>query len=212
MAHRKFVGQGQWSWWIHHNDYRVVQGVGFRGMLSILKGALILIRDHPFKKSANFHDFWPLPPYHRHSSKMLMKGIFDPYVLRLFDHLYMVTPLPPKTCWRLKWMVPYFEIHEKKLDEIGFPFPWHQFQVFGLAWAFICFSLFLKMQWCTEAQLQHVGFKIRYSDLVQCVVELGSQRATAFNHIGPNTLLPSQKQMLPRIPLFCHALKNNGLV
>lgn len=83
--------------------------------------------------------------------------------------------------------------------EIGFPFPWHQFQVFGLARAFICFSLFLKMQWCTEAQLQHVGFKIRYSDLVQCVVDLGSQRATAFNHIGPNTPLPSQKQMLPRI-------------
>ena len=29
----------------------------------------------PFKMSANFHNFWPLPPYHRHSSKMLMKGI-----------------------------------------------------------------------------------------------------------------------------------------
>jgi hypothetical protein len=39
------------------------------------------IRDHSFKTSANFHDFWPLPPYHRHSSKkMLIKGIFDPYV------------------------------------------------------------------------------------------------------------------------------------
>ena len=37
--------------------------------------------EHPFKASANFHNFWPLPPYHRHSSKMLMKGIFDPYVL-----------------------------------------------------------------------------------------------------------------------------------
>ena len=35
-----------------------------------------LLRDHPFKTSANFHDFWPLPPYHRHFSKMLMKGIF----------------------------------------------------------------------------------------------------------------------------------------
>ena len=29
-------------------------------------------RDHPFKTSTNFHDFWPLP-YHRHSSKMLLK-------------------------------------------------------------------------------------------------------------------------------------------
>ena len=42
-------------------------------------------RDHPFKTSANFHDFWPLPPYHRNSSKMLMKGIFGPYVLWPLD-------------------------------------------------------------------------------------------------------------------------------
>ena len=66
----------------------------------------IFIRDHSFKTSVNFHDFWPLPPYHQHSSKMLMKGIFDPYVLWPFDHRHMGTPLPPKTCWRLKWMVP----------------------------------------------------------------------------------------------------------
>jgi hypothetical protein len=36
------------------------------------------IRDQPFKTSANFHDFSPLPPYHRYSSKMVMKWIFDP--------------------------------------------------------------------------------------------------------------------------------------
>ena len=53
------------------------------------------IRDHPFKTSANFHNVWPLPPYHRHSSKMLMKGIFYPYVLWPFDHRHMGTPLPP---------------------------------------------------------------------------------------------------------------------
>ena len=54
-------------------------------------------RDHLFKTSANFHDFLPLglPPYHRHSSKMLMKGIFDPYVLCPFYHQHMGTPLPP---------------------------------------------------------------------------------------------------------------------
>ena len=45
------------------------------------KYSVIIHRDHPFKTSANFHDFRPLPPYHRHSSKMLMKVIFDPYVL-----------------------------------------------------------------------------------------------------------------------------------
>ena len=36
-----------------------------------------------------------VPPYHRHSSKMLMKGIFDPYVMWPFDHRHMGTPLPP---------------------------------------------------------------------------------------------------------------------
>ena len=56
---------------------------------------IFLHGDHPFKTSANFHDFWPLPPCHRHSSKMLMKGIFDPYVLWPFDHRQMGTPLPP---------------------------------------------------------------------------------------------------------------------
>ena len=44
--------------------------------------------------SANFRNFWPLPPYHRHSSRMLMKGIFDPYVLWPIDHQHMGTPLP----------------------------------------------------------------------------------------------------------------------
>ena len=53
------------------------------------------VRDHPFKTSANFHDFWPLPPYHRHFSKMLMKGIFYPYVLWPFYHRHMETPYPP---------------------------------------------------------------------------------------------------------------------
>ena len=53
------------------------------------------LRDHPFKTSANFHDFWPLPPYHRHSDKILMKGIFDPYVLWPFGQRPMGTPLPP---------------------------------------------------------------------------------------------------------------------
>ena len=64
------------------------------------------IWDHQFKTTAIFHDLWPLPPYHQHCSKMLMKGIFDPYVLWPFDHRHMRTPLHPKTCWRLKWMVP----------------------------------------------------------------------------------------------------------
>ena len=51
--------------------------------------------DHPFKTSANFHDFLPLPPYHRHSSKILMKGIFDPYVT-FWPSAYGDTPSPTR--------------------------------------------------------------------------------------------------------------------
>ena len=84
-------------------------GIRVSGSISsaVATGVQVL-RDHSFKTSANFHDFWPLPPYHRHFSKMLMKGIFDPYVLWPFDYRPMGTPLPPKTCWRLKWMVHWF--------------------------------------------------------------------------------------------------------
>ena len=53
-------------------------------------------------KSAKFHS------YHWHSRKMLMKGIFDPYVPWPFDHWHMGTPLPPKICWRLKCIVPNY--------------------------------------------------------------------------------------------------------
>ena len=77
----------------------------------------ITCRDHPFKPSANFHDFWPLPPYLQHFSKMLMKGIFDPYVLWPFDHRHMGIALYPKTCWRLKWMVPY-TIHSMHQNDL----------------------------------------------------------------------------------------------
>ena len=52
------------------------------------------IRDHPFETSANCHDFLPQPPYNRHFSKMLMKGIFDPYVLWPFEHWHMRTSSP----------------------------------------------------------------------------------------------------------------------
>ena len=71
----------------------------------------LLLRDHPLKRSASFHDFWPLPPYHRHSSKMLMKGIFDPHVLWPFDLLSIGTwghPSPLRHAdvlkeWSLIW-------------------------------------------------------------------------------------------------------------
>ena len=50
-----------------------------------------------------FPIFDPYPPYHWHSSKMLTKGIFDPYVLWPFDHRPIGTPLPPKTCVLNGW-------------------------------------------------------------------------------------------------------------
>ena len=53
------------------------------------------MRDHPFKMLANFHDFWPLPPYHRQFFTTIRRQIWQ-----IFD------TSPPKQCRRLKWMVP----------------------------------------------------------------------------------------------------------
>ena len=61
------------GWWFQSIMFRSIWMKSLLGIFSL--------GDHSFKTSANFHDFWPLPPYHRHSSKMLMKGIFDPYGL-----------------------------------------------------------------------------------------------------------------------------------
>ena len=66
---------------------------------SLLYKFIICIRDHSFKTSANFHDFWPLPPSVG-SFLVLSVGKFGKFL----------TPPPPKTCRRLKWMVPKFTI------------------------------------------------------------------------------------------------------
>ena len=55
----------------------------------------MVVWDHPFKTSANFHDFWPLPP---------SVGSFFYYYPSA--NLANFWPLPPKKCRRLKWVVP----------------------------------------------------------------------------------------------------------
>ena len=64
--------------------------------------------DHSFKTAANFHDFWPLPPYHRHS------GLWRGFLILMYCDLWAIGtwghPSPPKTCWRLKWMVPMISL------------------------------------------------------------------------------------------------------
>ena len=52
-------------------------------------------RDHPFKTSAHFHDFWPLPP-------PLGVSYYCPLA-----NLSNFWPPPSKKCRRLKCMVPY---------------------------------------------------------------------------------------------------------
>ena len=52
-------------------------------------------RDHPFKTSAKFHDFWPLPP-----SRWQIFTTIHRQIWQIFE------PPPPKNCRRLKWMVP----------------------------------------------------------------------------------------------------------
>ena len=71
-------------------------------IISYLK--LNRIRDHPFKSSENFHDFWPLPPSPPTigiPAKCLWRGFL---ILMYCDLLTIGTwghPSPPKTCWRL---------------------------------------------------------------------------------------------------------------
>ena len=57
--------------------------------------AELSVWDHPFKTSANFHDFWLLPPTVG-SFLLLSIGKFGQFL----------TSPPPKKCRRLTWMVP----------------------------------------------------------------------------------------------------------
>ena len=68
----------------------------------------ICLWNHSFKTSANFHDFWPLPPTIGIPAKCLWWGFF--ILMYLYDLLTIGMsghPSPPKTCWHLKWMVPF---------------------------------------------------------------------------------------------------------
>ena len=53
------------------------------------------IRDHPFKTLANFHKFLTPTPLPSAVFSTIRRQIWQ-----IFD------PSPPKTCRRLKWMVP----------------------------------------------------------------------------------------------------------
>ena len=44
----------------------------------------IIIRDHPFKTSANFYDFWPLPPSRLRFFNTVRRQIFPIFWLDLF--------------------------------------------------------------------------------------------------------------------------------
>ena len=86
---------------IRAETLRILKNLSSFYILDIKFQLLKYITDHSFKTSANFHDFCFLPPYHRHSSKMLMNEIFDPYLLMHFDLLTIGIwgyPSPPKTC------------------------------------------------------------------------------------------------------------------
>ncbi len=81
--------------WLHNEAKLFLISSHLNFIPSTISRNFISFRDHPFKTSANFRDFWPLPPYHRHFSKMLMKGIFYPYVLWPFAPRPMGKPPPP---------------------------------------------------------------------------------------------------------------------
>ena len=66
----------------------------------ILQLALFLFwkktqRDHPFKTSANFHDFWPLPPTIGIPAKCLWRGFLILVYCDLWPLAHGDTPPPP---------------------------------------------------------------------------------------------------------------------
>ena len=62
------------------------------------------------RRRQNFTNFWPLPPYRRQFFSTIRWQIWQ-----IFD------PSPPKTCRRLKWMVP--ESNWFNIDDIRFVWP-----------------------------------------------------------------------------------------
>ena len=80
-----------------------------------------LIWDHSLKTSANFHDFWPLPPTIDIPSKCLWRG----FLILMFCDLWTIGtwghPSLSKACWRLKWMVPFskFIFQKSSTDQQG---------------------------------------------------------------------------------------------
>ena len=96
-----------------------------------------MFKDHSFKTLANFSNFWPLPPYHQHSSKILMKGIFDLYVHCTFGLSAHGDTLPPRHVAVLNgWSLIAFRnrlgIHWSICDGTLLAFFW----VFWFCWRF----------------------------------------------------------------------------
>ena len=76
------------------------------------------IWDHSFMTSANFPDFWPsllsttvcIPAKKNLEKKALqMSASLRPLPPSSRQTSAMGTPLLPRKCWRLKWMVPFID-------------------------------------------------------------------------------------------------------
>ena len=70
--------------------------------------------DHSFKTSANFQDFWTLPLPSAFQQNAYDGDFWPLCTVTVWPSANGDTP-PPKTCWRLKWMVLLQEIFSSLL-------------------------------------------------------------------------------------------------
>ena len=93
------------------------------------------IGDHPFKTSANFHNFYPYPlpsAFHQNA----YEGDFWSVCTVTFWPSAHGDTSPPKTCWRLKWMVPIEFVSKwektREANNLYFPYSLHTVHIFIL--------------------------------------------------------------------------------
>ena len=128
-------------------------------MRSLRKIYSLTERDHPFKTSANFHDFWPLPPFA--FLQNFMKEIFDPYILWPFDRWHMGHPSPLRHADVLNGWSQRSELYYKFwLEKLEKSCPFH-LKLHAYLLVFSPISMFLFIM--TPRHLDTAKFKISIS-------------------------------------------------
>ena len=93
MWHKKTMLKQSWDWLASQDDLVLTfPMLSCRKFACFFFSALSRLRDHPLKTSANFHDFWPLPP---------SAGSFFTTIHRQIGQFLIPSPLKEKNAYAL---------------------------------------------------------------------------------------------------------------